>query len=69
MDGLAVRVCEACRLFCVSELLGGSKIVNLIILVMYVLNTVGVLFDPLSLLVVKDKGSSGDNNDGSILKA
>ena len=34
---------------------------------MYVPNTGGVLFDPLSLLVVKDKGSSEDNNDGLIL--
>lgn len=35
---------------------------------MYFPNTVGVLFGPLSLLVVKDKGWSGDNNDGLILK-
>jgi len=35
---------------------------------MYVPNTAGVLFDPPSLLVVKDKGSSGDNNDGLVLK-
>ena len=51
MDGLAVRVCGVCKLFCVSGLLDEFKIAELIILVMYVADTVDVSFDPLSLLV------------------